>query len=96
MVTDTGSRPETSMPTPGDTGSSLLELCTEPIDAVQQRLASKIKVLWNDKAAWRAAPGTLLRRSAARPVEMVSLIRVAAISSGDRGAAVTRPVESGR
>ena len=31
MVTDTGSRPETSMPTPGDTGSSLLELCTEPI-----------------------------------------------------------------
>ena len=31
MVTDTESRQETSMPTPGDTGSSLLELCTEPI-----------------------------------------------------------------
>ena len=36
----------------------------------------------------RGAPGTLLRRSAARPVEMDPLIRVAAISSGDRGAAV--------
>ena len=38
-------------------------------------------------AARHATPGTLLKRSAF-PVEMVSLIRVEAISSGDRGAAV--------
>ena len=68
-------------------------ICSVEIDAVQQRLASKIEVLWNDSAAARrAAPGTLPRRSAARPVEMVSLIRVEAISSGDRGAAVPRCV----
>ena len=48
---------------------------------------------WKDSAAARhAAPGTLLKRSAARPVEMVPLIRVEAISSGDRGAAVPRRV----
>ena len=41
-------------------------------------------------AAQSTAPGTLLRRSVARPVGMVSLIRVAEISSGDRGAAVPR------
>ena len=64
--------------------------CSVEIDAtVQQRLASKIELLRNDSAAARrAAPGTMLRCSAARPVEMVSLIRVAPISSGDRGAYV--------
>ena len=36
----------------------------------------------------RATPGTLLRRSAARPVGMVSFIRVAAVT-----AALTSPVE---
>ena len=66
------------------------------IDAVQQRLASKVEVLRKDSAgARRAAPGTLLRRSAARPVGMVSLIRVAAISSGDRDAAVPRRLRVG-
>ncbi|CAL8314616.1 unnamed protein product [Boreogadus saida] len=54
-------------------------------------LAAKIEVRRKDSAAPRhAAPGTLLKCSAARPVEMVSLIRVEAISSGDRGAAVPR------
>ena len=67
-------------------------ICSVEIDAVQQRLASKIEVLCKDSAAARrATPGTLPRRSAARPVGMVSLIRVAAISSGDRDAAVPRP-----
>ena len=61
------------------------------IDAVQQRLVSKIEVLRNGSAAaHRAAPGTLLRRCAACPMGMASLIRVAAISSGHRGAAVPR------
>ena len=69
-------------------------ICSVEIDAVQQRLASKIEVLRKDSAAARrAAPGMLLRRSAARPVGRGSLIRVAAISSGDRNAAVPRPVE---
>ena len=46
-------------------------------------------MLRNDSAAARrAAPGTLLRRSAARPVGMVSFIRVAAVT-----AALTSPVE---
>ena len=58
-------------------------ICSVEIYAVQQRLASEIEVLRNDSAAERrTAPGTLLRRSAARLVEMVSLIRVAVISSG--------------
>ena len=39
-------------------------ICSVEIDAVQQRLVSKIEVLRNDSAAAR----TLLRRSAARPV----------------------------
>ena len=43
-------------------------ICSVEIDAVQQRLASKIEMLRNDSAAARrAAPGTLLRRSAAAP-----------------------------
>ena len=41
-------------------------ICSVEIDAFQQRLAVKIKMLRNDSAAARrAAPGTLLRRSAA-------------------------------
>ena len=44
-------------------------ICSVAIYAVQQRLESKIEVLRNDSAAARlTAPGTLLRRSAARPV----------------------------
>ena len=64
------------------------------IDVVQQRLASKIAALRNGKAAVpRPAPGTLLRRSAARPVEMLSLIRVAVTAAQPfRGAYV--PVET--
>ena len=43
-------------------------ICSVEIDAVQQRLAAKIEMLRNDSAAARrAAPGTLLRRSAAVP-----------------------------
>ena len=49
-------------------------ICSVEIDAVQQRLASKIECY---------------RMIALRcPVEMLSLIRVAAISSGDHGAPV--------
>ena len=49
-------------------------ICSEEIDAVQQRLASKIEALRKVSAAARcAAPGTLLRRAR---VGMVSLIRV--------------------
>ena len=66
-------------------------VCSVEIDAVQQRLVSKIeRYVKIALLLRRAAPGTPLRRSAARPVEMLSLTRVAAISSSDRDAAVTR------
>ena len=41
-------------------------------------------------AARRAAAGTLLRHVAALPVDILILIRVAAIGSGDRDADVPR------
>ena len=58
-------------------------ICCVEIDAVQQQLASKKYKYKNIKCYGMIA----LRRG---PVGMVSLIRVAAISSGDRGAAVRR------
>ena len=58
-------------------------ICSVEIDAVHQQLVSKIEVLRNDRDAAENF------RSAGSPVGMVSLIRVAEISSGDRAAAVT-------
>ena len=69
--------------------SSAGAICSVELDAVQQRLRQKQKCNVNSEIA-RAAAEPLLRRYAARPVGALSLTRVAAISNGDRGAAVTQ------
>lgn len=59
--------------------------CQQNMCEVRRRLTPDFH---HSTATWRDASVTLLRHATACPVEILSLIRVPAISSSDHGAAV--------